>query len=46
MAQKQTTFWQTYKFMNPTTKQIDEKDMYCERRNETNVCGGVYKSAT
>lgn len=43
LALKQPSFWQNYKFMNPATKKIESKDMYCERLNETNVCGGVYK---
>lgn len=43
LALKQPSFWQNYKFMNPSTNKIESKDMYCERLNETNVCGGVYK---
>jgi len=43
LARKQGTFWQEYKFVNPTTKKIEPKQMYCERLNETAVCGGVYK---
>ena len=44
LALRQSSFWQNYKFMNPTTQKIESKDMYCERLNETNVCGGVYGS--
>jgi signal transduction histidine kinase len=36
-------FWQDYKFTNPVTKAIEPKQMYCERLDETVVCGGVYK---
>jgi cytochrome c len=36
-------FWQDYKFTNPVTKKIEPKQMYCERLEETVVCGGVYK---
>lgn len=36
-------FWQDYKFTNPTTKEIEPKQTYCERLAETLVCGGVYK---
>ena len=36
-------FWQDYKFTNPTTKKIEPKQMYCERLDETIVCGGIYK---
>jgi len=42
LARQQPTFWQKYKFMNPATKKIEPKEMYCERLNETAVCGGVY----
>jgi cytochrome c len=42
LARQQSSFWQNYKFMNPTTKKIEPKEMYCERLNETAVCGGVY----
>ena len=40
---KPTGFWQDYKFTNPVTKKIEPKTMYCEKLNETAVCGGVYK---
>ena len=44
LASKNQSFWQNYKFMNPATKQVEPKQMYCERLNETAVCGGVYAS--
>jgi cytochrome c len=44
LAREKGTFWQDYKFVNPVTKKIAPKQMYCERLNETAVCGGVYKS--
>ncbi len=40
---KPNGFWQDYKFTNPTNKKIEPKQMYCERLDETIVCGGVYK---
>lgn len=40
---KPNGFWQDYKFTNPTTKKIEPKQMYCERLDETIVCGGIYK---
>src|SRR5262245_39807846 len=40
LARAQPSFWQNYKFMNPVTKKIEPKEMYCERLNETMVCGG------
>ncbi len=36
-------FWQDYKCTNPTNKKSEPKQMYCERLDETIVCGGVYK---
>jgi cytochrome c len=43
MAQKSPTFWQDYKFTNPENKKVEPKSMYCERLNDTVVCGGIYK---
>jgi cytochrome c len=42
LARQQPSFWQSYKFMNPATKKVEPKQMYCERLDETTVCGGVY----
>ena len=44
LARDKGTFWQDYKFVNPVSKKIEPKQMYCERLNETAVCGGIYKS--
>ena len=44
MAAKQPTFWQDYKFVNPVTKKIEPKQMYCEKVENTAVCAGIYKS--
>lgn len=43
LGRKQASFWQDYKFVNPTTKKVEPKQMYCERQSETVVCGGIYK---
>ncbi len=43
LAETQPSFWQSYKFMNPATKTVEPKDMYCERLEQTVVCGGVYQ---
>jgi signal transduction histidine kinase len=43
LAQKNASFWQDYKFVNPTTKKVEPKQMYCEKLNETAVCAGIYK---
>ncbi|MBI3703394.1 MAG: cache domain-containing protein [Rhizobiales bacterium] len=43
LGSKQASFWQDYKFVDPLTKKIEPKQMYCERLDETVVCGGVYK---
>ncbi len=43
LAKSKGTFWQDYKFTNPETKKIEPKSMYCEKLDETVVCGGIYK---
>lgn len=43
MAKVKSSFWQDYKFTNPTTKKVEPKSMYCERLDDNVVCGGVYK---
>ena len=43
LAKSHGTFWQDYKFTNPETKKIEPKSMYCEKLDETVVCGGIYK---
>jgi cytochrome c len=44
MATKQPSFWQDYKFVNPVSKKVEPKEMYCERVENTAVCAGIYKS--
>jgi cytochrome c len=43
LAGKQPNFWQDYKFVNPTSKKVEPKQMYCERLDQTAVCAGVYR---
>lgn len=43
LAAKQPSFWQEYKFVNPVTKKVEPKEMYCEKLNDTAVCAGIYK---
>lgn len=43
LAKTQASFWQDYKFTNPTTKKIEPKSTYCERTGETVACVGIYK---
>jgi signal transduction histidine kinase len=43
LAKSKGTFWQDYKFTNPLTKKIEPKSMYCEKLEDTVVCGGIYK---
>ena len=43
LGKAKASFWQDYKFTNPETKKIEPKTMYCERLDETVVCGGIYK---
>jgi cytochrome c len=44
LAKTHDSFWQSYKFMNPVTKKVEPKQIYCERLEQTVVCGGVYQS--
>ena len=43
LAKDHADFWQEYKFTDPLTKKVVPKKMYCERLNDSAVCGGVYK---
>ncbi|MDT8998147.1 cache domain-containing protein [Paucibacter sp. APW11] len=43
MGKAKPSFWQDYKFTNPENKKVEPKSMYCERLEQTVVCGGVYK---
>ena len=43
LAKAKGTFWQDFKFVNPVSKKIEPKAMYCERTGELVVCGGIYK---
>ncbi len=43
LAASKSSFWQDYKFTNPVTKKIEPKSAYCEKLEDTVVCGGVYK---
>jgi signal transduction histidine kinase len=43
LAKKEPSFWQNYKYLDPVTKKVEPKEMYCEKLNDTAVCGGVYK---
>ena len=43
LAKTKPSFWQDYKFTNPESKKIEPKAMYCERLEQTVVCGGIYK---
>ncbi len=42
-AKSKSTFWQDYKFTNPVSKKVEPKSMYCERVEDSVVCGGIYK---
>jgi cytochrome c len=44
LGKTNATFWQDYKFSNPVTKKIEPKQMYCEKLDDTVVCGGIYKN--
>jgi cytochrome c len=43
MAKKGQPFWQDYKFMDPLSKSVEPKQMYCVPLKDIIVCGGVYK---
>lgn len=43
LAATHQSFWHTYKFMNPVTHEVEPKAMYCERLDQTAVCGGIYQ---
>jgi signal transduction histidine kinase len=43
LASKQPSFWQDYKFVNPVSKKVEPKQMYCEKLDNTAVCAGIYK---
>jgi hypothetical protein len=43
LAQQRQSFWQTYKFINPVNKKVEQKSAYCEKLSDIVVCGGVYK---
>jgi len=43
LGKTQVSFWQDYKFTNPENKKVEPKSMYCERLEQTVVCGGIYK---
>jgi cytochrome c len=43
LAAKQASFWQDYKFVNPVSKKVEPKQMYCEKVDNTAVCAGIYK---
>ncbi len=42
-AKAKGSFWQSYKYINPATKKIEPKRMYCERLDDSVVCAGIYK---
>ncbi len=43
LAKSKGSFWQDYKFTNPTTKKIEPKSMYCEKTDDVVACAGIYK---
>ena len=43
LAKQKPSFWQDYSFLDPISKNILPKRMYCERSGENVVCAGVYK---
>lgn len=43
LARAKPAFWQEYQYTHPETRRIEPKRMYCERLDDSVVCGGVYK---
>jgi cytochrome c len=43
LAKSNSSFWQDYKFTDPVTRKVEPKTTYCERLDDTVVCGGIYK---
>jgi cytochrome c len=43
MVKTKPSFWQDFKFLNPVTKKIEPKQMYCERADDLVICGGIYR---
>jgi cytochrome c len=43
LAAKQPSFWQDYKLVDPVSKKVKPKQMYCEKLNNTAVCAGISK---
>jgi cytochrome c len=43
LGRTKASFWYEYKFVNPETKKIQPKEMYCETVSESIVCAGIYK---
>jgi cytochrome c len=43
LGKAKPSFWQDYKFTNPVSKKVEPKTMYCERLDDTVLCGGIYK---
>ena len=42
-AKAKGSFWQDYKYTNPSSKKIEPKSMYCEKVDELVACAGIYK---
>jgi cytochrome c len=45
LARSKSSFWHDFTFVNPVTKKMEPKSMYCERSADLVVCGGIYKPA-
>ena len=43
LMKNQTSAWQDYKFLNPTTKKVEPKSIYLERFGDLIVGCGIYK---
>ena len=43
LAKSKGKFWQDFKFVDPVSKKVLPKSMYCEKDTDVIVCTGIYK---
>lgn len=43
LAKTKSSFWHDLKFVDPISKKVLPKSMYCERDTDVVVCTGIYK---
>lgn len=43
LARQRDSFWHDYRFPSPLSREVERKTTYCERLDDTVVCGGIYQ---